>query len=241
MFAALPGNCWPWSQKAHTIIKRDAAFSTLLALSMRNPKARERSTLSGFLLGSSWIHKHRHPHAMHMVDTARPGVGGACGEGLASVILLCYFSCSEVNLTLSFISSAPFVHIMQFHMEVHDFFPIFNFSKCLCILKQEHPTSLHHSWEQQGQSGEPSSDWGGRAVTNHYFFPAQAIYSLTWYTLFFRYPTKTIPWLFTSLTPALLLLLLLKFLLKRTGNATSHNLGFLWEQWSDLKLHLPSE
>lgn len=165
------GTVGPRSQKAYTI-KRGAAFPSHLALRMRNPKVRGWSTQSDFFLGSSSTHKYTQPRAMHTVDTARPGVGCAYGEGLASVILLWYFSCSEVNLTLSFINSARFVHIRRFHMEVHVSFLTFNLSKCLCTHKQEHPTSLHHSWEQQVESAEPSSDWGGRAVTNHYFlFP----------------------------------------------------------------------
>lgn len=168
-----------------------------------------------------------------------------CGECLwgktgQSNFTLCYFSCSKVNLTLSFISSACFVHTMQFHMEVCILFLTFNLSKCLCTHKQERSKSLHHCWEQQGESGALSGVAGlSQIITS--LFPAQAIYSVTKYTLFFRYPTKTILRFFTSLTPALLLLLLLKFLLMRTENATSHTIGFFWEQWSHLKLNLPSE
>lgn len=110
--AHVPGNCWPWSQKAHTIIKRGAAYSAHLALSMRNRKARGWSTLSDFFLESSSIHKDTQPRAMTQWTQQGQLWGCACGEGLASVILLRYFSLSKVNLTLSFISSAHFVHIM---------------------------------------------------------------------------------------------------------------------------------
>ena len=73
-------------------MKRDIVFPTLLALSMRNAKARGWSALSDFFLGSSPIHRYTQPGATHTVDTARPDVGCACREGLASVILLCGIS-----------------------------------------------------------------------------------------------------------------------------------------------------
>lgn len=73
-------------------MKRDAVFPTHLALSLRNAKARGWSTLNDFFLGSSPIHRYTQPGAIHIVDTARPDMRCACGEGLASVILLCGIS-----------------------------------------------------------------------------------------------------------------------------------------------------
>lgn len=101
----------------------------------------------------------------------------------------CNFSSSEINHP--FIHKlCIFVHNMQSHIEVCVSFLTFNLSKCLCTHKHKHPTSFHHSWELWEESGEPCSDWGGGGgVTNHYFtfslFPAQAVYSVTTYTVFF--------------------------------------------------------
>lgn len=164
MFAALPGNCWPWSQKAHTIIKRDNAFSTPLALSMRNAKAREWSTLNDFPPGSSSIHKHTQPHAMHTGDTARPGVGWLWGRAGQCDFTLWHSSCSEVNLTPSFISSAPLVHIMQFHMKSMSCSPHLTSANAGADTSRNTPHPF--TTAENSKVGQESP---ALTVTNHYF------------------------------------------------------------------------
>lgn len=119
-----------------------------------------------------------------------------------------------------FINSVIFAHDTQFHIEV----PV-SFSRSISAhahaCTDTNTLCPFISWVQlrTTRGVRRALLWLGiSGVTNHYFtaslFPAQAVNSVTKWTTFCRCPTRSMLCLFVSLTPALLLLLLLKFLLK---------------------------